>query len=832
MSKSLTDYLYYTILIVCTTLLSIPRTYAQEVSNSLIQQYDLLSQQIEQSTKLSAQDLWIMLQASYLIGDFQESKRIIPLLLKHASHKYQAQSIQLYIAIQEKDKNLAKLLSQAQRNPLFKQSVPLSLQEAEGWLQTHSSKSQKSISDWSQIKEDPTILLSKHDKQPKWSPLRVIIERQLINIYIQAKDLSALSSLLPQLTLTKDKVATQLSIAQLTNNKEEQYQKLEQLSQQSFIEYRIKANIALLLLHIERGSLELIPIIQQRLLSDRVDKKSVYYQISLAITSFLESDYAKVIATISQVAQQKSFKALPDSLQIYLYELRAFSYVKTNQITLAQKAYEQISQHPTAPVSTQINSILVQSPLSWQTQELILLQDHAVNQKKQQLLAYLRSYHAYTSSDMKQMKQLLQTHPESEYYPDILHTLYALLYQYQNHFLLSANHFQKVSNFTKQEHSKAQALLLSAQNYLQINQITTAHTQLLTLMALDDHYKEYIDVQFLLAQVLLQLKNQRKEVLDLLESCYRLIQQPVKNRKESILLEEPSMKEIFLLYYQIHYESSPTQASEILSEIRKKHAHLAKEIMLDYAQILFNQGLYLAAIEHFKQYLTIHTTMSPLEKSAIIYQIALSYELIQNNQQAKLYYIEYLEKYPQAPHTMASARRLIRLYSTKERINLLSNPPSWMTQPIKLIFFLAEQSQKTTNIQLSKEQLQWLEQIDTATLETQEAINLLRLLAYFYEQQDLIDQALHFWYLVIEQSKDKHDHWEARKIRSRIYEEQGILAKAVQEWTLLATTLKPWPKEAYQAYMEAHQLCIKHHMYPQADIIYNRILNEFPEFIQ
>ncbi|NIZ47544.1 hypothetical protein PVA44_00165 [Entomospira nematocerorum] len=829
MSKGLRGSVFLRILLLSMAL-STYAGYTQQSSLPLIQQYDFLSQKFHQSNSFSSEELWIMLQASYLIGDFQESKQFISQLSKYPSYKHQAQRIQLYIAIQEKDKNLPKLIQQAQRNPLLSQNTALTVSNAPQWLQSHQHISHAPLPDWDRIKDNHTALLAKRDTQPRWSPSRVIIERQLVNLFSQQRDIIALHELLPSLTLTKDKTAVQFNIAQLTVQQEERYHQLESVAQQNFRDYRIKANIELLFMHLEMGRTDQIQVIQNRLNSDRINKKDMHYQLTVALLYYTEGEYNKALAMLSQLIRHDAFHKLPRSIQTYLHELQAFSSLKTNQLSVAQGIYQQLLNDLPIHASTEIASILLQPPTSWDPKRLAQLQEITIDSKNQQILHLARIYHAYTTADINNMKHLLQTISVENEYQDIFHTLYALLYQYQNHFLLSANHFQKASKFTNQEQTQAQALLLSAQNYLQINQISTAHTQIRTLLEINDDYKEYIDIQFLLAQILLE-QHQRKEALEILEQCYFLIQQSQKLRKDKSLLDEPSTKEVFLLYYRAYYEISPVKASEILLEMKKKYAHIVREIFLEYANILFNQGLYIDAINHFQQYIQSHPTVSVIEKSAIAYQIALAYELAENIPQAKLHYIHYLETYPQAPHHLSAVRRLVRLYSSKERANILSQRPRWMTSSTELLLFLAQQPVNLATITLSKDQLHWLEQVDTSILEQTEVITLLRLLAYAYARNTQFEKSLHFWYLVLEQSISKEEHWEARKARSHIFEHQDNLPKAVQEWIILASTIKAWPEEAYKAYLEAYQLCVKYHIYPQADIIYNRIREEFAEFI-
>ncbi|NIZ19479.1 hypothetical protein [Entomospira culicis] len=807
--------------------------YAQSNPSEILKQYDTFLPRISQKTPLtrtfSPDEQWILAQAFYLLGDFEQVKPLLPPLLRHATIKHQAQLLQLTIASQEQDRNLRSLLTNAQRGNLL--PATLTTETLPAWLAQQSPNQQHFTKEFDKIKRNPSALEQAREQFPAFHPHRVAIERQLASLYTQQGNKNALFNLGQSASLREDRLTFRYNLASLyADDAQQQTIMLQEIAQDRSEALRIRANFSLYLQALAQNHSANQVRYRDALLND-LPNNTIYHLFIQLQESFQQANYPKSISDANRLINHRAFADLPKSAQLYAYEIRAFSRTRQADTRAALTDYTLLTEQSPQRFRWQYAQRILQPSLKMiAPAELDLLQDLAYRADEQKRILFLFIYHAYLQGDIPKM-ELLLAQTQTIWKKDPLYLLLQATHQRYLHHYQEAAEFFHLAGKALDAHPSQQALALmhSATNYAQAEKMLEANFQLSALLKLDSKHLEAIDVKFLLAQTLLS-QNQTIKALDLFEESYQLSLKPT--RQIPFLLEIPPQKEIFLQYYFALQAISEERASQFFADITTKAPKIAQEISDHYAQDLFNQGKY----REFALLLNATRPLAPASRQAdLLYQHALAYELSQQMAKAKALYIEHLSLYPNDPRTLAIARRLASL-STYQELQRMLFPPTTNNQPTlpltettTPIFVIAWVEKSPTNVQAKN--YQWLADAYFDLAPPLERTQRLRLLARFYQRQNDLPRALTHWQELLNQTKQPEDHQEARVARSRIYESQGQLAPAVQELIILANTLKPWPQEAFNALQLAYDFCITHQLTPQAELIMQRMRTDYPQFL-
>jgi hypothetical protein len=799
---------------------------AQSPARLIMQSYNDLSSQVSLSLApnrvFSPEQLLTLAKAHYLLGEYDLAKSTLTPLLRNATLKNEATLLQLYIAIAQNDPRLANLINAAKTLP-YSHLDNLHTANAKEWLQAQATST---LAPWQHLADNASALEDLRTSRPPFEPSRILIERQLIHLYTQSKNIPALDALANQASLAADKEAARYNQALLLapSNPNLAKKLLQQVANSPYAAYRSKANTDLLLLAISSNDTESQQALAKALATD-LPANDLY--LLLAQLQLNNQDNRQSLASASKWIKHKDFAQLPLSLRRYGYQSQAYAKLRLGDLNGALADYRTVAQLQDSRVS------------SFESQyALLLLEDnvgnlpaastirnlagHNPSPHQARLSHWLEIYYSYVRGGIEPMERLLASTSPDWRTDAGFYLLEALQLRYQQQYEATALAYHQASTKLTLPSLQAQALMLSATHYVDAGMMSKANYQLGQLLALNDNYLTYLDVKFTLAQVMLS-QNQTQTALELFAESFSLSQKPP--RQVTILTAMPNQKEIALQYYSALQANAPMQASQLLETLGIKQHELANEIASHHAQSLFNSGSYKEAAP----LLEAHVVQAAASTAPdILYQAALAYELSTQLGKAKELYIQHLNSYANQRHSIAIARRLASLASYQELNNLLfgSSPAPFVSdmrlQPVLALAWVQKSSQAAQRRTYS-----WLDSADFSKAPLTEVLQRNRLLAQFYQRNQASEQALYYWQELANLTQSRADHQEARQARSAIFESTQNLPSAVQELITLANTLGPWPAESQQALQQAYDLCVRHNLTRQAQVIQNRIVSEF-----
>lgn len=649
----------------------------------------------------------------------------------------------------------------------------------------------------------------------------LFIRRRLAQLHTQSQNTTALAELIKNTPYPQERHAFQYNLALLLWEKSphEAQKLLEEVSQSPDLALRETATVALVRLYNQQQrQVDALELVNTLLADGSQDLRIRLAQLHL-YRHF--NFYQEVNTTANTLMNSPPFRQMDANTRAYLFIVRGWAREFLNNGSGALSDYTAaLRLAPTGDLGIEANyriSLLYAGRGEAARAESYLAtlsQTENLTDQQQFALLFAQAHAAYQAGQMTKASALVRELQErGTHYNRSWQTLLAAVFTYEGRYTEAMELYRRISR--DQPAIKQEALFLSAINAYRAQQFHTAITLFEELVALPSS-KTQRAYYFWLGQSYLA-NNQLQQAANALGIAYSLPPEAAHLR--------PTEEEVLRAYLLTLFNVNKPAGEALLEQVKAHSPALAQEVFYQLADRQLSLGQYKLAGELFEESSTFQESTSLLA----LYRAGLSYELAGLTAQAKRIYLMIIRQFGQSPEALIVARRAARLLTEPEVRALLFSTGGGAVEletRVKAPLLVAWAQKSPPGRQSLV--LGVLLALDMDQVDELERPLVMLSIAQSYQHLRRYSEALAAYEEVLGLALTEEVYAAARTARATIFEMQDQLPQAVNEWILLHDALQRDADAAFNALLQAYELCVRHNLVAQANFLRNRLHTEYP----